>query len=373
MRAAFLITIALAAVLGLALYVARVLRLGALDVDSDHEPDPHDLEVVARDQHTITIRPAARRVRIQPTEPGLWGIESESGAYDRVGKVISREGGAVVREFMPVQDAIHPGDFIRLDTFAYTQDPRTALDLEFENVQIPTPLGECPAWLVPAHGDTWAILVHGKGANRREALRIMPTLHEAGLPCLAISYRNDAGCPPDPGGYYSYGRTEWEDLEAAAIWALEHSARRLIIVGYSMGGAITMSFMAKSPLRDQVDGLILDAPMLDFTTTVAHGASQAHIPRHFLAISNRVATRRYGLQWAELDYTARTDHLSVPILLFHGDADTTIPVALSDAFAAANPEHVTYVRVPNAGHVRAWNTDQPRYESAVRDFIARTK
>ena len=47
-----------------------------------------------------------------------------------------------------------------------------------------------------------------------------------------------------------------------------------------------------------------------------------------------------------------------------------IPVALSDAFADAHPELVTYVRVEGAGHVHAWNVDRPRYETAVRIFLA---
>ena len=125
---------------------------------------------------------------------------------------------------------------------------------------------------------TWAILVHGKGANRREALRMMPVLHREGMHCLAITYRNDVDCPPDPDGFYAYGRTEWEELEAAAAYALAHGAERLVIVGYSMGGAITMSFMARSKLARHVAALILDAPMLHLEETIAWGATQLRVP-----------------------------------------------------------------------------------------------
>ena len=61
-----------------------------------------------------------------------------------------------------------------------------------------------------------------------------------------------------------------------------------------------------------------------------------------------------------------------PILLFHGTADATVPVATSDALAAARPDLVkTYERVPGAGHVRSWNLAPVRYEQDVRAFLAR--
>jgi alpha-beta hydrolase superfamily lysophospholipase len=356
-------------VVGATLLLARLMRMGALEVAPDHGPDPCDLEVVSVGEGRITLRPASRRPRNDPSAPGIWGIENESGGYAQAGAVIERNGRQVMRELL-VLHGVRAGDRVRLDTFALTGDPAVAHGLGFEEVSVTGALGRCPAWFVPAEngGDTWAILVHGKGANRREALRIMPALHAAGIASLAITYRNDIECAGDPDGYYGYGRTEWEDLESAAQYALEHGARQLLIVGFSMGGAITMSFISRSPLASHVVGLILDAPMLDLEKTIAHGAAQLRVPRRLLSLSNRVVTHRYGVQWRELDYATETAHIGVPILLFHGDADRVIPVTLSDAFAEGMGESVTYLRVPAAGHVRAWNIDPAAYEAAVRAF-----
>lgn len=326
---------------------------------------------MALSEGRITLRKAARRVRIQPNVAGIWGIESERG-YDQAGPVLEERDGLAVREFRPVQNATAIGDRVRLDSFAHPIDPRQAHGLHFEEVLIPSPHGGMPAWRLDGRLDTWAIMVHGKGASRREALRIMPTIHEAGLPCLAITYRNDVDAFADPTSRYHYGRTEWEDLDAAANYAIEHGANRLILIGYSMGGAIAMSFMRRSRLAAHVRGLILDAPMLNFERTVAFAAANAHVPVRFLAISNRVASRRYGVRWRELDYLTENGHLQAPILLFHGDGDQIVPVSTSDALAAAVPHLVTYIRTPNAGHVRSWNTDPEAYESAVRTFLART-
>ena len=45
--------------------------------------------------------------------------------------------------------------------------------------------------------------------------------------------------------------------------------------------------------------------------------------------------------------------------------------ALATALGGSSTGDVTYIEVPGAGHVRAWNVDQPRYEAAVRAFVTR--
>src|SRR5207249_8290415 len=126
------------------------------------------------------------------------------------------------------------GTPVRVDSFAFPGDPREAFGLEFDNVSFPTELGAMPAWFVPNASTTWAIFVHGQDATMRQSLRILPTLHAAGLPTLVISYRNDAGAPASTDGFYRYGATEWRDVEAAANYALAHGAEHLVLVGYSM-------------------------------------------------------------------------------------------------------------------------------------------
>lgn len=365
------VAVSVAAALGASLILARAFHRHGLDSAIDREPDPRDLEVAELTETTITLRRANSRVRINPVVPGTWGIESERG-YDEAGPVIERrEDGSVVREFRRIQGAVEPGDRVRLDPFVHPVDPAVAHGLPFEEVIVPARAGAFPAWSLNGSLSTWAILVHGKGAGRREVLRVLPLVHAAGLPSLVISYRNDPEAIPDRAGRYTYGATEWEELDAAVNFAIEHGASGVVIFGYSMGGAITMSFMRRSRLAPYVRGLVLDAPMLHLRRTIAHSAAQNHIPLRFLAVSDRVTGRIYKLEWNELDYLGETGHIRTPVLLFHGDADTIVPIATSDAFAGARPDIVIYHRVEGAGHVRSWNTDRERYEQAIRDFLGR--
>ncbi|WP_344957002.1 hypothetical protein [Saccharothrix longispora] len=128
--------------------------------------------------------------------PGRWGLVWPGGGAE-VGPVTRRSQGSVVREL--VGQAPPDGTRVRLETSVWTTDPRTALGLEHEDVRVPTELGDAPAWLVPATSSTWVVAVHGRGGTRAEALRVTPTLHDLGLPVLAVTYRNDEGAPPFAG------------------------------------------------------------------------------------------------------------------------------------------------------------------------------
>ena len=77
---------------------------------------------------------------------------------------------------------------------------------------------------------TWAVFVHGKGADPRESLRSMQIVAEHGLPMLAITYRNDEGQARAPEDRYGYGANESDDLAGAVAW-LNPAADRFARLG----------------------------------------------------------------------------------------------------------------------------------------------
>jgi len=261
-----------------------------------------------------------------------------------------------------------------LDAAAFEPDP-AAVGLAFDEVTVSTPLGPCPAWQVPgADGDTWAVLVHGRGGPRREALRVLPALHRLGLSALVVSYRNDPEAPASPDGRYHLGDTEWLDVEAAMAHAVAAGARRFVLVGWSMGAAIIGALLSRSALADRVAALVWDAPLVDWRATLRQQARVRHLPPALTEITTRVAGRRIGMDFDRFDLRAHPPTVRPPTLLVHTTGDSAVPVQPSRALAAVAPElgwPMTYLEVPHAEHTAAWNADPAAYEDAVTRFLAR--
>jgi pimeloyl-ACP methyl ester carboxylesterase len=266
-----------------------------------------------------------------------------------------------------------------VDGYAWPADPALAAGRPAREVTYPSPLGPTPAWRVDGRRDTWVILVHGYNAARTETLRTLATVTRLGYPALAVSYRNDPGAPHSPDALRRWGATEWRDLEAATRYALEHGATGVVLAGSSMGGALVTSFLLESPLAARVvRGAILDAPALDLGTVIDNGATDRElpilgtpVPPALTEAAKGIAGLRYHLDWGELDYVDRAGRLSTPMLVFHQTGDPTVPVAISEALAAARPDLVTLERFGGDGHVQSWNVDRPRYERALRAFLER--
>lgn len=197
---------------------------------------------------------------------GIWGLKWQNGGYAQVGDVLDTDDDReeIRRALLPGWPLPPAGSQARLDNSAFPGDP-ARMGIDFTEVHFAAPGEETPAWFVPGTRSTWLIYVHGKGADRWEALRMLPATAALGFPALVITYRNDAESPSS-GGRYGYGASEWPDLEAAVRYALAHGASDVALVGFSMGGAIIMRFIDESALAPSVHALILDSPATDLRT-----------------------------------------------------------------------------------------------------------
>jgi len=356
--------LAIGIVLGVLLAaVATWLYSGQIDgllLRSLHALPSYRVEVLAVGDGEVTLPRGTGEV------PGTWGLEWETG-YARVGPVVATGAGGVVRPVLEAGGDLRPGLLVALDVYAFESDP-AGRGLAFENVIVSGPLGNYPAWHTPGTDDTWVILVHDRNAYRREALRMLPTLAAAGFPTLTITYRDDPGAP-DGGGRFGLGNPEWKDLEAAVDYAVEEGAADVVLVGWGMGGSVAVAFVHYSARARLVGGLILDAPLLDPGAVVDRHAAERNVPGFIAGWAKGLATLRWGVEWGTPNPGAWAEDLGVPILLFHGDADTAAPVRVSDEFAAAHPDLVRYERVSGAGHGASWNADPARYEAALVAFL----
>lgn len=190
-----------------------------------------------------------------------------------------------------------------------------------------------------------------------------------------ISYRNDEGAAADPSGYYQYGVSEWRDLEAALASAAESGAGDVVLYGYSTGAAVAMAYMERVP-NSAVIGAVFDSPNIDFATTVDYNAAARDLPFVGLPVPGSLAWAartitaiRIDIDWDAIDYIDRVDRLAVPVLVFHGTDDSSVPIETSRRLAEAS-NLVELVEVEGAEHVQSWNAGPEDYQRRVLEGIA---
>lgn len=328
----------------------------------DKPPGRTGQTVLAHTDSTVTLAATAKARR-----PGTWAMVWPGG-IGRIGPIVSMEPDRVVTRFER-RAGPPPDTTCRLAGFAPDADPRIWLGVDFEDIPIPSRVGLLPSWLVPGADSTWAIFVHGRAATRAEVLRLLPAYRSLGLPCLVIAYRNDPDGPRVGDGSYRLGATEWHDLEDAVRWARDHGARDVVLVGCSMGGGIVAHFLRKSEIRDVARAVVLDAPALDWRAVILDQGRQRGVSEPITRWGELFSAVRGRLRWSDLRQIEHAREFTTPILIFHGDADATVPVGISVAFAAARPDLVTLHVVRGAGHVESMNFDAHGYVETLTRWL----
>lgn len=315
--------------------------------------------------------------------PGRYGLAWEGGYADLgdvVGEVDSGDPVTATRRSTPAVGVLAGAVAARVDQNTFTGDPRSARGLAFSDVVVDGELGDLPAWYVPAasldsvadgdRGRTWVVFVHGRGADRREALRYLPTWHQAGLPVLVATYRNDLGVAPAADRRNHLGEQEWRDIDAAVRYALDAGARDVVLAGVSMGAAVALQVADRSEQRAKLRGLVLDSPVMDWRDVFVYQGGESGLPGPISRLAIWTVERRIGIDLDRYDWVARSADLRLPILLFAPDGDTYVPSGPAQAVAGARPDLVELVNVEAADHTRSWNVDPARYERVSADWLA---
>ena len=341
----------------------------------DHSPWSEGVEIEAVTPNQITLKRSEASER-----PGVYGLVWQGG-HAIVGPVVNLNSAAVTRRLRGVNGYLVAGTEAGFDSSVYAGNPAEVLGLPYRSVNVLSELGPMPAWEIPAAGrgakqtsthhltSAWAIVVHGINDDREVGLRIAPTLRRAGFNSLLISYRDDLGAPDSPDGMHHQGQAEWRDLEAAVRYALRRGAKEIVLDGYSMGGALITQFMEHSPLADRINGLILDAPALNWKAILEFNATRMGFPSFAALPVEWAIDIRTDVDWNSLDALKHPDDFHLPILLFHGDDDRVVPIETSEELTKELPRWVTYYAVPKAGHTQSWNVDPSLYDRRLRRFL----
>jgi pimeloyl-ACP methyl ester carboxylesterase len=301
--------------------------------------------------------------------PGRYALEYTSG-HAVVGEVLSTTAQTVVRRLESTAgEALAVGQTVRITPQVLTGDPRSAVGLEFSEIHVRGELGPMPAWYLPGVRDLCVIAVHGIGADRRQALPLLPMLDRLKVPVLVVTYRNDEDAPRSPDGIAHFGETEWRDVEAAIRLAVDGGARRILLYGWSVGATMALRAAARSDHREAVRGLVLDSPVLDWEDTVRRQATRRGVPGPLAGLGVRAAQGRSAVDPAGFDRLALGADLTVPALLLHSADDTVAAVGPARELARRREDLVVYEEYAGAEHEALWNADPERYQATLLRFL----
>ncbi|WIB70230.1 alpha/beta fold hydrolase [Curtobacterium sp. MCBD17_026] len=354
------------------------------------------------DRWTPVIESDADSVRLPITDdtvrPGEYGLWHDGPGHTTVGPVleVDEAAGFVRRAVVRTTGAVSS----RVRWSGHVHPDPAAMDVDWSEVSLPTPVGPAPAWVVrPGPGGaadrapspdraaaqgadpeavrTWAVHVHGIRTTRVTALRTVPAALELGWTSIVPSFRGDGEAPWE-GRASHLGAREWADVEAALDHAVANGAERLVIVGWSMGATITHELLARSAHRERLAGVVLVAPALDWSVTVRSQARRAGLPGPVVgaalgAMATPVLCRLVGLR-SPVDVRAlswlRAPRRLPPTLLIHSTGDTTVPFSASQEFADAHPGTVTLAVSEPAEHAWERNVDAVWFDRTITNWAS---
>ena len=206
-------------------------------------------------------------------------------------------------------------------------------------------------WYLPAPSSEVLLLwCHGNAGNIADRLENLELLYRHGLSTFIFDYRGygrSAGAPSEEGLY--------EDALAAYDHLVTNKKtlpERIVAFGRSLGAPVAGELARKR----QVAGLILETPF----------PSVAAVARRLF----------YGfpvhqLLRARFDLASRLKEIHTPVLVVHGDRDTTIPFALGWAVYEAANEPKEFYRIPGADHNDTYVVGGESYFQRLLEFIRR--
>jgi uncharacterized protein len=183
-------------------------------------------------------------------------------------------------------------------------------------------------WHVPpGEGRPVVLYFQGNGGALRLRVSRFQSLVADGTGLIALSYRGYGG---------SSGRPSEEGLiaDARAVhdFAVErYSADRLVLWGESLGGGVAVALAAERP----VGKLVLEAP---FTSAADVAASvYPFVPVRLLMKDQFRSDERIA-------------HVSVPVLIMHGENDNVVPFRLGERLYELVRSEKRFVRFAAGGH-----------------------
>ncbi len=186
------------------------------------------------------------------------------------------------------------------------------------------------------------------------AVRFAEILSDAGFAVLRFDY---SGVGESEGDFAQTTiTTDLEDLQAAIRWMISQRLGEPVLLGHSMGGAVSLLGAAHRP---SVPGVAVLATFAEVSslTRLLRAPGGGPVRPGTGSVTVKIAGRSYTISpgfWQELQrysLTMAAADYPGPLLVLHGTADRTIDVEQGETLFAAASQPKAFYALPDADHL----------------------
>jgi pimeloyl-ACP methyl ester carboxylesterase len=221
-------------------------------------------------------------------------------------------------------------------------------------------------------GQPTIIMVHGREGNRANGvpgtMDLANSLVEEGFNVFMFDLR---GHGDSEGTYLSAGYYEKYDLLGAVDYVKSRGAGEIGVIGFSMGAATSILAAAEEPA---ISAIVSDSSWADLTEIANREVRKMiHLPDWFEPGYLLALRVMHGI---DLKSAKPIDVVGTiaprPIFFIHGQADSFIPPSHANRlYEASNSPSNDVWLVPDAGHVKSYQTAPAEYEERIMTFFER--
>lgn len=177
-------------------------------------------------------------------------------------------------------------------------------------------------------------------------------------------------CRESEGHFACFGIKERRDLMSWITYALCRFGedKEINLFGVSMGAA-TVLMVNDLGLPDNVKHIIADSPYDSPRDIIMKVAGDMGVPQWFWPIIRLSAKVFCRMDIEESRAEDAVKQCRVPVLIFHGEADSLIPCDMSRQLISLCPEGSRLVTIEGADHVAGMLKEPEKYRAAVLEYL----
>lgn len=224
-------------------------------------------------------------------------------------------------------------------------------------------------WFLPATGGEargTILFLHGNAENISTHINSVRWLPARGFNVFLLDYRGYGASEGEP----TFSGVQ-DDVESALQMLIARpglDARRLVVFGQSLGGAVALYRVAHTSYRGNIRALVVESAF----------SSYRQITRDKLADFWLTWPFQWPLSWTVSDAynpsAAVGDISPIPLLIIHGDQDSIVPLHHGQRLFELAREPKQFWIVPGGGHIQAFQKTayRERFVAYLAEILSST-